>query len=412
MKKWFSDPIVEVQGQFDPRFKHLVRAFQRIQPEDGRGGAALAVYWRGEKVVDVWAGQLKEGEAWQQDSMALSYSTGKGVLSTLVHKLVDQGVLDYDRPVAVDWPEFAAHGKQDITLRHILSHQSGMYDIRNTIQSAAQMLKWDVMLQAFEQATPRFEPGTATAYQAMSYGWLLGGLIEKATGKSLAQVLKEELVDPLQLDGVYFGVPTDQLQRVAHPIIDPEVLARRKQQASKPKAESLPDGRRPLSLQEKLFKLAGQNPYDADDALGPKGISRFSLFTDRALQACIPASSGVFTARALAKMYSMLANKGRLGDLQYLSEERFYQLNTIQTWRRDKIMPLPMLWRLGYHRILSVGKTAPQGFGHMGYNGSGGWCDPTRQLSFAFVHNFSGSNMAGDYRLWWLTFEALRAADQ
>lgn len=412
MKKWLLAPTIEVHGEYQPEFVGLIRAFQRIQPEDGRGGAALALYLRGQKVVDVWTGALKENEPWQQDTMALSYSTGKAVLATLVHKLVDQGLLEYDRPLSADWPAFATHGKQNITLRHVLSHQSGLYDVRNTIQSAAQMLKWDAMLSAYEQASPRFTPGTATAYQALSYGWLLGGLIEKVTAKPLAQVLQEELVVPLQLDGAYFGVPEDQLNRVARPIIAPEALARKQQKASQPKPDLLPCGRRPLTNQEKFLKLTGLDPYDAEDALMPKGVSRFSFYTDRALQASIPAANGVFTARSLAKMYSMLANQGRINDLQYLSQDRIQQLSQIQTRQRDKVMPLPMNWRLGYHRVLSVGKTAPQGFGHIGYNGSGAWCDPSRQLSFAYVHNFSGSNIAGDYRLWWLTFEALRAADR
>jgi CubicO group peptidase (beta-lactamase class C family) len=410
---WFKNTNIDVQGTYTSEFAALARTFANIQPQQ-LGGSALAVYHRGEKVVDIWTGTLKqdassfETQAWQQDSMALSFSTGKAALATLVHRLADQGLLDYDRPLAVDWPEFAQQGKANITLRHILAHQSGLYDIRNTIQSAAQMLDWQAMLTAFEQATPRFAAGSATAYQALSFGWLLGGLIEKVTGQTLAEVFNRELVQPLQLDGAYFGVPVDQLDRVARPMMTLKAVANN---VSSPKKQPLllANGKRPLSTQEKLLKLTGLNPYDAEDALMPKGISRFSLFTDRALQASIPAANGVFTARSLAKMYAMLANNGAIDGQQYLSTDRMRQLSQVQNKQRDKIMPFPMHWRLGYHRVVSLTKRAPQGLAHIGYNGSGAWCDPARELSFAYVHNFAGSNVAGDYRLWWLTDVTLRA---
>jgi CubicO group peptidase (beta-lactamase class C family) len=173
----------------------------------------------------------------------------------------------------------------------------------------------------------------------------------------------------------------------------------------------LPNGRRPLTLQEKLIRLTGLDPYEAEDALMPKGISRFSFFSDRALQACIPAANGVFTARALAKKYAMLVNQGMSDGQQYLSVERVKALSQIQNTQRDRNMSIAMNWRLGYHRILTLGKRVPQGFGHIGYNGSGAWCDPSRELSFAYVHNFAGSSITGDPRLWWLTQVALQTAD-
>ncbi len=412
---------VDLQGDFHPSFSSLANTFKKIQPSHGRGGSALTVYFKGEKVLDVWTGQLKEGTPWQQDSMALSFSTGKAVLATLLHRLVDQGILDYDQPIAYYWPEFAQNGKDKITIRHVLSHQSGLFDIRQNIKSAAQMLEWDQMLHVFEQATPRFNAGTDTAYQALTFGWLLGGVIEKATGESLLSVFQKELVEPLQLDGAYFGVPKAELDRVARPIILPvgsEPLAAesdsnkdQRKTTSKKRPPLLANGKRPLSLQEKALKLAGINPYDAEDALMPKGASRFSFFSDRALQACIPAANGVFTARSLAKVYAMLSNGGEIDGKVYLSPKRVQLLSEVQTTQRDRIMMLPMNWRMGYHRILTLGKRVPQGFGHIGYNGSGAWCDPSRELSFAYIHNFAGTSVTGDYRLWWLTQAALQTAD-
>ncbi len=120
------------QGTVDRAFQDLAEQFSRMQ--DARtdlGGAALVVYFQGQKVVDIWTGKKSAEEAWQSNTPSVCYSTGKGVLATLAHILVSQGFLDYDTPVAKYWPEFAQNGKSQITLRHMLSHQSGLYDIRN-----------------------------------------------------------------------------------------------------------------------------------------------------------------------------------------------------------------------------------------------------------------------------------------
>ena len=106
----------------------------------------------------------------------------------------------------------------------------------------------------------------------------------------------------------------------------------------------------------------------------------------------------------------MLANKGKLGDQQLIRPEIFTALSTIQYKKRDRIMPLAMHWRMGYHRVLTLGKSS-NGFGHIGFNGSAAWCDPERHLSFAYTHNFPTTSIAGDYRLWGLSQETLRCAD-
>ncbi|MEC7120850.1 MAG: serine hydrolase domain-containing protein [Pseudomonadota bacterium] len=405
-----------IAGEYTTEFAALAQSFQRLQPQPQRGGAALAVYFQDQCVVDIWSGWQRPEQPWAADTLAMSFSTGKAVLSTLVHRLVELGRLDYDRPLAVDWPEFAQQGKQSITLRHILTHSSGLYDVRGVLQSAATMLKWDEAVAAYAAAVPRFAAGQDYAYQAISYGWLIGGLIERVMGEPLAMVLDRELVQPLGLSGdVYFGVPEAELLRVARafPLLIKPDQQNHRRQVTPPAQHVATTQRRPLSTTEKLSQmLTGQDPYDFDDALKPKGIGRFNWYGDRQLQACIPAVNGVFTARALAKMYAMLANRGEWQGQRYLSEATFRALSTVQTRQRDRIMPIPMHWRLGYHRVLTLGKQVPAGFGHIGYNGSGAWCDPQRQMSFAYVHSYTGSSIAGDPRLWLLSQRALQAADK
>src|SRR5690606_16490426 len=390
------------QGVVDKRFKALAEQFSRLQhARTEQGGAALVIYFQGQKVLDIYTGKKSENEAWQADTMSLCYSTGKGVLATLAHILASQDLIDYDRPVADYWPEFAQQAKDKITLAHMLSHQSGLFDIRNIIDDAAEMANWPQMLERVAAAKPRFKVATDAAYQPLTFGWQVGGSLEKAIGQSLQSLMQQYLVQPLELDGAYFGVPAQELPRVARPIFPTQSSSQvkvKKTAARKP------------NLMERALIWSGQSPQDSQDGMIPKGMKNFSFFSNQGLQAVIPSANGVFTARSLAKIYAMLANHGSWQGETYISTENFQRLSQVQYTRRDRIMPLPMHWRLGYHRILSLGK-ASQGFGHMGFNGSGAWCDPERNLSFAYTHNFPTGSLTGDYRLWGLTQEALRCAD-
>ncbi len=394
------------QGNVDQRFNDLATQFSRLQDaRSHQGGAALVVYFRGQKVVDIFTGKKSQNENWQSNTLSMCYSTGKGILATLTHILVSEGFLDYDTPIAHYWPEFAQNGKGKITLRHVLSHQSGLFDIRNTIDTATEMLDWLHMLKVIEQATPRFSAGQGFAYQPLTYGWIIGGVLEKVTKQSLNSLMQSYLVQPLELDGAYFGTPSSELDRVARLLEKPK-----KPSAPKPQVKKS-DQHRKVSLSEKFLIWSGQSPQDFQDAMIPKGLRNFSFYSDAGLQAVIPAANGVFTADSLAKVYAMLANQGQWQGKQLIRPEIFKQLSTVQSKARDRVMPIPMHWRLGYHRILTVGKRTPHGFGHMGFNGSGAWCDPDRELSFAYTHNFNTTSATGDYRLWGLSQEVIRCAD-
>lgn len=391
------------QGYIDERFIDLAHLFSRLQ--DARtayGGAALAVYFQGRKAVDIYTGQKSQDEQWQADTLSICYSAGKGVLATLAHIMVSHGILDYDLPIAHYWPEFAQNGKAQMTLRHLLSHQSGLYDVRNNIAEASEMADWQHMLEVMAKAKPRFSFGEDLAYQPLTFGWLVGGVLEKASSQSLAVLMQRYLIEPLALDGAYFGVPDAQLRRVARLLPKP-------QSEPAPSAKAQKAARKASPL-DKLMEFSGQNPQDYQDAMIPKGMKKFSFFSDEGIQAVIPAANGAFTANSLARIYAMLANHGVWNNQVIISPEVFAQLSAVQSRKRDRIMPIPMHWRLGYHRVLSLGKSS-QGFGHIGFNGSGAWCDPVRQLSFAYTHNFAAATMIGDYRLWSLTQEALRCAD-
>src|SRR6185369_15546724 len=204
------------EGYIHPDFWSVARLFKSLIPSPGPGGAALCIYHRGKKVVDLWGGTIDAaGTPWSSDTASVSYSTTKGVASTLLHILVDKGLADYDDPVSKHWPEFAHSGKENITIRQIMSHEAGLYDIRGMIDHARRMLDWEYMIRALEAAHPIHEPGKAHGYHGLTYGYLVGEIIQRITGKPFCQVLDEEFSQPLQLDGLFVGLPDSHSGRKA-----------------------------------------------------------------------------------------------------------------------------------------------------------------------------------------------------
>lgn len=402
LQAFWSAPTDRYQGSVAPEFLELAQLFSRLQAmRTQQGGAALCIYLNKEKVLDVYTGWQSSDHVWQKDTMALSYSTGKGVLATLAHALVSAGIIEYDRPIAEYWPEFAAQGKHDITLRHALSHQTGLYDLRSLIGDAKEMLDWPHMLAVMAQAAPQFAAGTQAAYQALSFGWIVGGALEKASQRSLAELMWTYLQQPLRLEDSYFGVPEPHLARVARPILPIEPIA------TAPKS---PDVLTRVFGQYQQWR--GYRMQDVQAAMSPRGMRHWSWYADESLRVPIPAANGVFSAENLARIYAMLAQHGTWRGEQIIRPEVLGLASKIQYRQRDRVMPFAMHWRLGYHRICSLGKSVKEAYGHMGYNGSMAWCDPKRQLSLGYVHNFPTGSMQGDYRMLLLNQTALRCADR
>ncbi|MFT5333820.1 MAG: CubicO group peptidase (beta-lactamase class C family), partial [Halioglobus sp.] len=197
------DQKLHLDGLLHPDFAPVEAALRKQLASYRGGGAAVCVYHRGECVVDLWGGHTDEaGSLWQKDTMAPSFSTSKGVCSTLLHIFADRGLIDYDAPVARYWPEFAQAGKAKITVRQVLSHQSGLYHIRQMIDRADRMLDWDHMVQAIEKTAPVHTPGTRTGYHGLTYGFIVGEIIQRVTGKQFSNLVQSEIVKPLGLDGM------------------------------------------------------------------------------------------------------------------------------------------------------------------------------------------------------------------
>lgn len=395
-----------VDGYVHPDFRGVAQMFRQQLPRRGNGGAALCIYHRGERVIDIWGGSRnREGTPWTADTLSLSFSTTKGIVSTLLHILADRGLVDYDQPVALYWPAFAQNGKAGITVRQLLCHEAGLYPVRGLIADAAEMRDWPHMLQLMEQAKPAHAPGERNGYHALTYGWLVGGLVEKVTGKPLADVLREELSDTLQLDGCFIGVPDSELGRCAKLIV-PEKKPRDPAQPRPPK-------KTPLAQQviETGLRLSGFDPDSTLQAMVPHGMAKFDWTAPETVQACIPGAGGMFNARSLAKIYAALGNGGELGGVRLMSPQGVKRISSLQNTARGAVIPLPMRWRMGYHRVFTTGPRTPNAFGHFGYGGSGAWCDPSRELAVGYVVNYGIGTPFGDTRLWQINTAAIRAVD-
>jgi CubicO group peptidase (beta-lactamase class C family) len=389
-------PVVD--GTLHPDFVTVADAF-RLQLQRYAGGAALCVYHRGACVVDLWGGvRDRAGNAWRRDTMAPSFSTTKGVASTLLHMMVDRGLLKYDDPVAKHWPEFAQAGKGTITVRHVLAHQSGLYHIRQMIDDAQRMLDWEYMVRAIERTPPVHPPGERSGYHGLTYGFLVGEILQRVTGRGFSQLVQDEIAQPLGLDGLYVGAPEAALARAAELIWpSPGLLGRL---AIGPQLGDTLE--RAAAVWRRALLLVG---VDIDlgsvlDALAPRGISSFDFGAPDTLRVAIPAANGLFTARALARMYAALAGGGTLDGVRLLSRDTLRRAAQVQgRAARRAVLPFDMRWRLGYHAIFTTQGIPKHAFGHFGFGGSGAWADPRRELAVGMIVNSGMGTPFGDLRI-------------
>jgi CubicO group peptidase (beta-lactamase class C family) len=402
-----------LDGTVHPDFLAIadrLREQLRVSP----GGAAVCVYHRGRCVVDLWGGiRDRDGRPWLADTMAPSFSTTKGIAATLVHILVDRGLLDYDEPIAKVWPEFAQNGKAHITLRQVLAHQSGLYHIRQMIDHADRMLDWQHMVHAIERAAPIHPPGERTGYHGLTFGFLVGEILQRVSGRSFAELVQQELVAPLRLDGMYVGASEAALPRAAELLSnaprewDPQwllgqPLVRRVLRQTGP---ALACGARLLGLQVDLPSLL--------DALAPRGINHFDFGSEETLRVSIPAANGLFTARSLARMYAALAGGGELEGVRLISRATLARATEPQAEARVRaVLPIDMRWRLGYHAVFTTRGVPYRAFGHFGLGGSGGWADPSRDLAVAMIVNSGSGTPFGDLRIARISGAALAAASR
>jgi CubicO group peptidase (beta-lactamase class C family) len=380
-----------ISGFVHPDFGGVTQVMRSVGTHARGGGAAVAVFHEGELVVDAWVGARDaRGTPWSSDTIVMSFSTTKGVIATTAHRLVDRGSLDYDEPVATYWPEFAAAGKERVTVRHLLSHSAGLHQLRGVIDHAADMLDWDLVCSRLAAEAPRYEPGTRHGYHGITFGFLVGEVIRRVTGMTVDEAVDAEIAKPLGLDGMSIGVAPGERGRVA------ELIVR------------FGDADRAERFARRLSRFASLKP--AIDTFMVPGSDRLFASSD-ILDAVIPAVNGCFTARSLARMYAALAGGGVLDGTRFLGVETLRRATEIQSTGLDLVVGFPMRWRLGYHLAATTRGALPNGFGHFGFGGSGAWADPDRNLAVGFVCNRVAGTPFGDIRLLRIGAQAQSAAD-
>jgi CubicO group peptidase (beta-lactamase class C family) len=357
-----------IQGAADANFACTLQGFARLFPGRRFGGGALSVYLHGEPVVDVWTGwaDRRGTDFWTADTGAMVFSATKGMASTVIHRLADRGLIDYDSPVATYWPEFGANDKADITVRDVMRHHAGLSHLNGV--SKTDLLDHQAMEARIAAAPPNRALYGKPAYHALTYGWLMSGLARAVTGKGMRDLIREELAEPLNTDGLHLGrPPADAPTKAAQILIPQGTFAN------------------PVFnfLAPRVAALTYSGVFGSVYFPGMKAVVQGDI---PFLDAEIPAANGVTTARGLAKMYGAIANGGRIDGTQFLSKERVTALTGRPNLRPDRNIFVPLAFHLGYHAVPFPPGFMP-GFGHAGLAGSVGWADPASGMSFGFVHN-------------------------
>jgi CubicO group peptidase (beta-lactamase class C family) len=363
---------IEIQGRCEPRFDRVFEAFVQEFAAGNELGAALCLTIEGEVVVDLWGGYQdpERTRPWQRDTLANVFSTTKGITAIALHRLVDEGAVDLDAPVARYWPEFARGGKERLPVRYLLSHEAGMAAVRRELPPDA-MYDWDVAVAALAEQEPWWEPGTAHGYHALTFGWLVGEVIRRVRGRSVGAVVRDEIARPLGVEfEIGFGPELDD--RVAslvlgqvHPPdhkIDLNLLAAMTSNA---------DG---------LFARVFNNPPILDPTAA----------NSRAWRAAeIPAANGHTNAHSLARIFAALANGGAVDGVRLLSPAAVQRARTEQVDGPDQVLPMPTRLGLGFFLSSDFEPLGPNAgaFFHAGAGGSLGMADPEHRLSLGYVMN-------------------------
>jgi CubicO group peptidase (beta-lactamase class C family) len=376
-----------VFGFCNPKFERVRREFERNFEERGEVGASVCVTVEGETVVDLWGGtaRVDTGVPWQQDTVSIVYSCTKGATSLCAHILASRGLLDLDAPVVQYWPEFGKAGKEKITVKMLLNHQAGLAAISKPLPRGA-FYNWDLMIAAFEDQEPFWEPGTRHGYHLITFGWPIGEVIRRVSGKSLGAFFRDEVAQPLGLD-FWIGLPEEIEPRVA-PMIPADP----------------PGPNDPISP----FYIAAANPSSLQAlAFGNVGgyMDPGEVDSRDAHAAEIGAAGGISNARGLAGMYAPLACGGSLRGVKLVDSDALVRMAAVSSASgKDAMLLGPTRFALGFMKGMDNRRQPPglqdsvilseEAFGHAGAGGSLGFADPKARMSFGYTMNKMGPGIA------------------
>lgn len=393
--------MTEVEGFVEAGYGGVRDAFVRNFEEHGEVGAAFSLHVDGTKVVDIWGGtaDVKTGRPYTEDTLQLVFSATKGATAMCANLLIERGQLDVDAPVARYWPEFAQNGKESIPVRMLLNHQAGLYTV-DEAPRFADTLRWDPIIDALAAQKPLWEPGTQHGYHALTYGWLVGEVVRRISGRSIGQFLQDEIAGPLGAE-FWIGLPEEHHGRVA-PLVGQDAPA---DPAMREMAAQLMG---PDTVIGKALTCSGALTPDAADAqagIDSNGFNRPDLWS-----AEVPAANGITNARSLSRLYAALVGDGVDG-IRMLKPETVEAATVPQDDYNDAVlMQMPTRFGLGF-MVTSPFQPfgGPKGFGHPGAGGALGFADPDAKIGFGYVMNKMQQNLSGDPRTLTLIDESYKA---
>lgn len=380
-----------VHGYCAAGFESVLDTFVDNFAERGEVGASVCLSVEGEACVDLWGGFRSSGPdaaPWTRDTLSVVFSCTKAATALCAHVLIDRGALDLYAPVARYWPEFACNGKEDTTVAMMLNHSAGVPALRAPVKKGG-FLDWDYMTARLAAEAPFWPPGTRNGYHMSTFGWTVGELVRRVSGRSLGTFFREEIAGPLGLD-FWIGLPDTEHDRVAR--IIPWV----------------PDRKAPLAA----FTQALQRGIRLNDPNDPGSLQYLALMNTGGHRADDPdawraefgGGGGIANARGLAGMYAPLANDGVYGGVRLLGADHIVRMSEVSVaTEEDATLLMPTRFGLGFMRSMDNRHRAAghmetmilgrQAFGHAGAGGSVGFADPEARLAFGYSMNRMGAGI-------------------
>ena len=372
---------ITINGECDPRFSRVRDSFIQNFEQRGELGAAASVVVDGKCVVDIWAGHADQAKTrpWNRDTIVNVWSTTKGLCAMCAHRLADQGKLDLDAPVAKYWPEFAAAGKGSIPVSALLNHRAGLAAIRTPLKPD-DIFSWEKVTTELARQEPWWKPGTKHGYHAITFGWLVGEVVRRISGKSLGTYFRDEIAKRLSADA-HIGIGPEFDARVAEIIYAPE----------------------PKPGERNIFAEMMKDPasVSAMTIFNPPTMFTQATTNSRAWRGAeIPGANGHANARALARIYGALARGGEVDGVKLFGPREIERCYTEQSKGLDAVLPLTTRFGLGFMLSQPGAQMGPNAhtFGHPGAGGSLGFADPDAKVGFGYVMNQMGNEPLLDAR--------------
>jgi CubicO group peptidase (beta-lactamase class C family) len=375
-------PNGALEGTCDARFLPVADEFERNFRERGEIGASVCVRHEGQTVVDLWGGLARPAESvpWTRDTVSIVFSCTKGATAICAHVLASRGALDLDAPVAEYWPEFAQGGKEGATVRMMLDHSVGLPAFRTWV-NAGGCYDWGYMTDLLAAEEPFWKPGTRNGYHMVNFGWTVGEIVRRVSGRSLGTFFREEIAEPLGID-FWIGLPEEHEERVA-PVIP-----------------HMPGPGEPLGT----FVQTLLGDPQSIPALSLLNVGGFDPNCRAAHAAEIGGAGGISNARGLAGMYAPLANGGAHEGVRLVDAKQLARMQEVaMATHEDATLLIPTRFGLGFMKSMD-NRRRPAGdrdsvilssaaFGHVGAGGSIGFADPAAGLAFGYSMNRMGKGI-------------------